>query len=301
MKRRIGSLLVLALTGCSGTPAPRPEIDPPPAIADAGPAPTPRADASAPPTPFPTKDAGHPTDPGPGTDAGPIADAGHPPGPSTPLCADTGYAHCESTDFATESIVGNPKWEISTWSIPNRTHSASNVWVQDGVLVMKVNGGTTPGAQTTGAEIATTKTDFLYGSYRALAKTAAEPGTVSSPIFYYLSDTSEIDVEILSVENPKKLVNFTIHENNKGANTYKLYAAGFDPSADFHEYRFDWSPQGVTYFIDGKPTGVTLTGNTPYRPGRIMVNHWTLSDPGWGGGPPVHDAFMYIKHFEFYY
>jgi hypothetical protein len=35
--------------------------------------------------------------------------------------------------------------------------------------------------------------------------------------------------------------------------------------------------------------------------GRLMVNHWTLSDPGWGGGPPIGDAFMYIKYIEIYY
>jgi hypothetical protein len=220
---------------------------------------------------------------------------------STALCADTSFAHCESTDFSKEDIVGNSKWSISTWSSANRTHSTSNVWVRDGALVMKVDGGTPPGQQTTGAEIVTTKGDFLYGSFRALAKTSAEPGTVNSPIFYYLSDTSEIDVEILSQQTAQHLVNYTIHENNKGADTYRLYDAGFDPSADFHEYRFDWTPQGVTYFIDGNPTGVTLNGNTPYQPGAIIVNHWTLSDPGWGGGPPVNDALMYVRYFEFYY
>jgi hypothetical protein len=218
------------------------------------------------------------------------------------LCADvTPYANCMVTDFASEDIFDNEKWEISTWGNDNRTHSADNLWVEDGALVMRVNGGTTPGAQTVGAEIVSTKTDFLYGSFRATAKTAAEPGTVSSPLFYYLSDTSEIDVEILGIENDEGLVNYTVHQNNQGENTYRLFEAGFDPSADFHEYRFDWTPEGVTYYLDGQPTGITLTGNTPYQAGRLMVNHWTLSDPGWGGGPPANDAFMVVKYLEFYY
>ena len=219
-----------------------------------------------------------------------------------PLCSDvTPYEHCEATDFSSEDIFDNPKWQISTWSNDNRTHSADNLWVEDGVLVMRVNGGTTPGAQTVGAEIFTTREDFLYGSFRALAKTSVEPGTVSSPLFYYLNDTSEIDVEILSEQNTDGLVNYTIHENTQGANTHQLFEAGFDPSADFHEYRFDWTPEGVTFYLDGEPTGVVLTGNTPYEPGRIMVNHWTLSDPGWGGGPPAGDAYMLVKSLEFYY
>jgi hypothetical protein len=217
------------------------------------------------------------------------------------LCSDkTPYSQCQATDFSKENIVGNSKWDITTWGNANRRHSVDNVWVQDGMLVMKVNGGTPKGQTTVGAEIISKKRNFLYGSFRTMAKTAREPGTVNSPLFYYLSDTSEIDVEILSQENPRHLVNYTIHQNNRGALTYNLFNAGFDPSADFHEYRFDWSPQGVQYYIDGKPT-VLLTGNTPYQPGAIMVNHWTLSDPGWGGGPPIGDAFMYVKYFEFYF
>jgi beta-glucanase (GH16 family) len=218
------------------------------------------------------------------------------------LCADTStpYKTCQSTDFSKENIFDNPKWQISTWGNANRTHSPDNLWVANGVLAMKVTGGTPKGQTTTGAEFSSTKT-FLYGSFRTTARTSTEPGTVNSPLFYYLSDTSEIDVEILSQDNPQRLVNYTIHENNMGPLTHQVYKAAFDPSADFHEYRFDWSPAGVTYYIDGKPTGVTLTGNVPYRAGRLMVNHWTLSDPGWGGGPPLNDAFMYVKYIEIYY
>jgi len=234
-----------------------------------------------------------------GGDGGSGGDSGT---PSRTLCADTTpYARCEATDFGVEDVFCNPKWEISTWSNDNRRHSPDNVWVEDGLLVMRVDGGMAPGEQTVGAEIFTTRSDFLYGSFRALAKTAAEPGTVSSPLFYYLSDVSEIDVEILSEENDDGLVNFTVHENNQGANTYRRHEAGFDPSADFHEYRFDWTPEGVTFYLDGVPTGVTLTGNTPYQLGRMMVNHWTLGDPAWGGGPPAADAFMYVKYLEFYF
>ncbi len=222
--------------------------------------------------------------------------------PNRVLCADkTVYAKCQASDFAKEDIFNNPKWVVSTWGNSNRKHSVDNLWVKDGILTMKVTGGTAQGQVTTGAEFSSTEVDFLYGSYRTMAKTASETGTVNSPLFYYLNDTSEIDVEILSQDNPGRFINYTIHQNNLGSKTHQVYTAGFDPSADFHEYRFDWTPQGVTYYIDGKPTGVTLTGNIPYQKGRILVNHWTLSDPAWGGGPPVHDAFMYVKYIEIYH
>jgi beta-glucanase (GH16 family) len=216
------------------------------------------------------------------------------------LCSDkTPFKNCEATDFANEDIKDNPKWAISTWGNANRTHAPENLWIDKGVLVMKVSGGSKRGTPTIGAEISSAKSDFLYGSYRAMLKTAREPGTVNG-FFYYLSDKSEIDVEVLSQDNPKKLINFTIHQNNKGAETHQVYTADFDPSADFHEYRFDWTKQGVDYYIDSKYV-LTLPGNTPFEPGRMLLNHWTLSSPDWGGGPPVNDALMYVRYIEFYF
>jgi beta-glucanase (GH16 family) len=236
-----------------------------------------------------------------GSDGGAASSAGAGGATNAELCkAATAYAKCDFTDFSKEDVFDNPKWIISTWGNANRTHSKDNVWVDSGLLVMKVNGGTPKGQTTVGAEIATAKS-YLHGSFRVIAKTATEQGTVSSPMFMYKSDQNEIDVEMLSIENAKHLVNFTVHERDGTDKTYSRYNAGFDPSAGFHEYRFDWEATGVTYYVDGKPTGVTLTGNTPDQAGKIMVNHWTLSDPGWGGGPPINDAFMYVRSLEFYY
>jgi beta-glucanase (GH16 family) len=213
------------------------------------------------------------------------------------LCSDnTSFKHCQATDFSEESIKANPKWAISSDS----KHSASNVWIQYDALVMRVVGGRqASGGLPLGAEIVSTKQDFLYGSYRAMMRTAIEAGTVNA-FFYYRNNSSEIDVEVLSSDSLRRLINFTIHPNQLGESTHREYPAAFNPSLGFHEYRFDWTNEGTSFFLDGSFVH-RLTGNTPKAPGRIIVNHWTLGSPGWGSGPPLKDALMYVKYIVAYF
>jgi beta-glucanase (GH16 family) len=205
------------------------------------------------------------------------------------------------TDFSKTDIKDSRDWSISTWGNANRTHSTDNLWREGDTLVLKVTGGTPPGQTTTGAEMVSSSRDFLYGSYRVVMKTPVEPGTVSG-FFYYLSDESEIDIEFLSIDNWRNSVNLTVHKK-LGPLSHQEVKLGFDPTKDFHEYRFDWYPDRVRFYVDGKLL-VEMTpdiATIPSRPGHIMLNHWTLSDPGWGAGPPVKDALLYIKRIELHY
>ena len=218
--------------------------------------------------------------------------------PRKALCPpDPDWTACEATDFSVEEIIDNEKWKISTWGSANRTHSVDNLSVIDGALELKVNGGTVPGETTTGAEITSARNDYLYGSFRMIAQGSAEPGTVFG-WFYYLSDKSEIDIELLSKFDSAQTVHFTIHENI-GASTHQAKDVGFSPSSGFHEYRFDWLKDRVNYYVDGELL-VTLKENVPFEPGAILLNHWTLSSTAWGGGPPAKDAIAKVRSIEIY-
>ena len=200
------------------------------------------------------------------------------------------------TDFGLADIVGNSDWRISTWGNDNRSHSADNVWIENGALNLKVNGGTSLGETTTGAEIVSQKQQFLYGSYRVELKATKEPGTVTG-FFYYLDDSNEIDIEFLSQDQNETY--FTIHENT-GPNSHKQMTLPFDPTEGFHEYRFDWSPTQVIFYVDGTLM-TTLDSNVPDKVGSILINHWTLSNADWGGGPPIKDAIIQIKKISMYF
>ncbi|MCH2109919.1 MAG: glycoside hydrolase family 16 protein [Polyangiaceae bacterium] len=213
------------------------------------------------------------------------------------LCEqDERWGECEGIDFSV-STLEDFDWTISTWGNENRTHRAENIWLDDSLLHLKVNGGTARGDTSVGAELVSARDDYLYGSFRVVAQGSPEPGTVFG-WFYYLNDKSEIDVELLSQFDSEQKAHFTIHENI-GPATHQVFDLGFMPSEGLHEYRFDWQEDRVKWFVDGQEV-LTLTENVPNQPGRILVNHWTLGNDAWGGGPPVNDAIVKIRRIEIY-
>lgn len=183
----------------------------------------------------------------------------------------------------------NAFWSISTWGGDDRTHSAANVAIADGILSLKLS-GSQPGQKPVCAEIGSKRSDFRYGSYRASIKTSRTPGGVVGWFVYRDSPLNEIDVEMLTKDDSD--LHFTLHHVQTNVD-YKLVKLGFDPSAAFHEYRFDWYADKVDYFVDGKPAG-TLAKNVPDKEARIMLNHWSGNIEGWGGPAPAQDMFMYV-------
>jgi beta-glucanase (GH16 family) len=178
---------------------------------------------------------------------------------------------------------------LSSWSNTNRTHSPANVTVEDGVLELKLS-GSAPGTLPVCAEIASRRNDFHYGTYRAAIKMSKVPGAVVGWFTYLGRPLNEIDVEFLTRE--PRLARFTLHHVQTGVDHGRKEVA-FDPSAAFHEYRFDWHKDRVDYFIDGEPAA-TLTKQIPDMPSRLMLNHWSGNIPTFGGPAPTEDAVMQV-------
>jgi beta-glucanase (GH16 family) len=183
----------------------------------------------------------------------------------------------------------NAFWDISTWGDDSRVHSAQNVSVADGILSLKLS-GSQPGQKPVCAEIASKRANFRYGSYSASIKTPKAAGGVVGWFVYRDSPLNEVDVEMLTKDN--RDLHFTLHHIQTDVD-YKLVKLAFDPSAAFHEYRFDWHPDKVEYFVDGKPAG-TLTKQVPDLETSIMLNHWSGNIAGWGGPAPTQDLYMYV-------
>ena len=170
-----------------------------------------------------------------------------------------------------------------------------NVWTEDGRLVLLVPGNTREGGQ-----VDTTRKDFSHGSYRASLKASSVPGVVNA-FFFYADDKNEIDVEILTEDT--SVVHFVCHGPEEAHLTHAL---GFDPTADYHEYGFDWYVDKVVFYVDGNPVNdgqegrpAPMTVNLPKRRGHIMLNNWPGME-GWGGAePPAADALMYVERVEY--
>lgn len=158
-------------------------------------------------------------------------------------------------------------------------------------------------------EIVSKRADMLYGSFRIGVKYTSQPGTCSA-FFWYRNDSQEIDVEYLSREQNQTAhpVNLVVQSpesvqqgyNANGTEDFTAYHLVFAPDEEYHEYRFDWLPDRVDFYVDGMPMR-SMRDSIPDAPGHLMVNHWSNGNQGWSGGPPKQDAVMTISYVKAYF
>ena len=126
----------------------------------------------------------------------------------------------------------------------------------------------------------------------------------------YFNDTQEIDMEFLSAQynassHPVNLVLQSTESEQAGFNaaqtgTFQAHQLPFDPSGAFHEYRFDWSTNAVTFYADGVLLD-TMTQAIPTQPGHITLSHWSTGNPDWSAGPPATDAILTVEYMKAYF
>ena len=130
-------------------------------------------------------------------------------------------------------------------------------------------------------------------------KAASCPGVISSFFTYTGWPWDEIDIEFLGDDTTR--VQFNYYTSGKGGHEY-IYYLGFDASESFHEYAFDWQPDSITWYVDGRPV-YRATDNIPSHAGNIMMNLWNVADSNadWAGkfdgdGVPVYAEYLWIGY-----
>lgn len=213
------------------------------------------------------------------------------------LPAETAVAETISQEFRIKSEF-NAFWDISTWGDSAHQYAASNVVLDtaNGWVRLKLN-ASPPGTKPVCGEISSRRADFRYGSYRAALKFDNTPGAVVGWFVYKdVPDLNEIDVEFLTEDLAH--IHYTLHHIQANVD-YRKDALDFDPSASFHEYRFDWYSDKVVYYIDGIRKD-SLKVKVPDSAGAIMLNFWSSNIDGWGGPAPGKDAYMYVDYVRYY-
>lgn len=126
---------------------------------------------------------------------------------------------------------------------------------------------------------------YGYGRYEAVLRSSAGSGLVSS----FFTHTSrqfgdphdEIDMEFLGRDTYE--VHLAYYTDGKLAGSVYV-PTGFDTSRGFHVYAFEWAPESIRWFVDGRLLYEVHgpDARVPRASGRVILNVWT-------GGPAARD------------
>lgn len=183
----------------------------------------------------------------------------------------------------------------SNGDVFNCTWRRSCATVADGVMSMTV---TQEGAGYAGAEYRSRST-YSYGFYSVYMRAADCSGVISS-FFTYTGRPvwDEIDIEFLGKDMTR--IQFNYYTDGVGGHEY-YFELGFDGSEDFHEYAFDWQPDSIVWYVDGKAV-YRATENLPSNPMQIMMNVWNCKNADeWSGALdnsalPATAEYMWIAY-----
>lgn len=148
-----------------------------------------------------------------------------------------------------------------------------------------------------------TKEAFTYGRFEVNMKSCYREGMLSSFFTYYDEGGpwNEIDIEIIGrYENDFQMNTITPGQTNHVGRV----PLNFNPHQEFHTYAFEWTPQYVSWFVDGvevlKQTGPHI--ETLTLPQKIMMNIWNPQQPNWVGTfyPEALPAFAYYDWVSYY-
>lgn len=143
-----------------------------------------------------------------------------------------------------------------------------------------------------------TKEAFTYGKFETRMKPAGKEGMLASFFTYHeLTNQTywnEIDIEILG----RYTNDVQFNPITKGQVNHVSHALTvFNPALDYHDYGFEWTPDYVAWFIDGKEihrqTGAHI--QTLNLPQKLMMNVWNPDYPNWVGewSDKILPAFSY--------
>ena len=146
-----------------------------------------------------------------------------------------------------------------------------------------------------------TRDEFLYGKWEARIKASNAPGVLNSVYTIDWNNTAdpssnnngtrqEIDIELLnkSFTEAKGEVHFAVHATGKKSyNSNPDFKLDFNPSAGFHVFGFEITPEYIEWFVDGKSMDQYIYSENDIKidaPYMLKMNNRT--GIGWVGGPP---------------
>jgi licheninase len=193
-----------------------------------------------------------------------------------------GAAQAGTLDFFDDfDAFDTTRWTEADHNLGRSYLDPNDVSVDNGNLAIKLPARTADGGEVMSNDL------YGSGSYSARMKLPNAPSSITGFFLYKPPDyQSEIDVELYN--DSSRRIMFTTYANGARTQTMQL---PFDPTADYHEYRFDYASDSLSFYVDGQPMK-TWTDGLPQNSMRIYVNAWF---PTWlKGTKPRTDRFLYV-------
>ncbi|MDT0575222.1 family 16 glycosylhydrolase [Croceicoccus sp. F390] len=193
----------------------------------------------------------------------------------------------------------NGSWTANDWR-------KSQVRIEDG-LHLTLAANKTDKANFSGGEVQSIDR-YGHGYYEARFKAAPGSGIVTGFFTYigphWKKEWNEIDVEIVG-KRPRHVL-LTYFKGDEKIS--KEVALGFDATDSYHVYGFDWQPDAIRWYVDGKLVHEAKGAKVPLpaEQQKIMISLWgseTLTD--WLGpfdkaALPTSAVFTCIGYWEDY-
>ena len=162
-------------------------------------------------------------------------------------------------------MLDNSFWGLSDKKINDTTFTPNNIMVQNGVLNIKLSNDALSGGEVYSVD------KQGYGIYEIRMKVPNVPSSITGFFMYYPPDFhSEIDMEVFNDSSGKLLL--TTYADGKVSNE-SVIQLGFDPTQDFHDYRFGYSENQVVFYVDDQLVD-TFNSEIPKTGMQLMINCW---------------------------
>lgn len=241
------------------------------------------------------------------------------PGEPPPADAESGpFRLAWQDDFDTLDLT---RWQLMThsWDTNLAQFSTENARTVDGILQLAL---TSAAADTVkpfrGVELRSLQA-LTYGKVEARVRFARGSGVVSAMVLIYTpwpaDDWNELDIEFLGRYSDRVQFNSMVYtgppltppvaQSVTPTMFPELVPLAFDPSADFHVFAIEWTPEGAGFSVDGVQSHVWTTEIDRMRlPQNILLTIWASSSPEWAGAiapdtAPVTVDYDWLRVYEY--
>ncbi|MET0413183.1 MAG: glycoside hydrolase family 16 protein [Polyangiaceae bacterium] len=310
------STVATVLLGCSGNGSLLRE--------DAELVPAGAADATSPPIPDPatpgasldTSDSAAPGGVAPvGTSPAAVPVPAEPP----PAGTETGpFRLAWQDDFDT---LDSSRWQLMThsWDGNLAQFSTYNARVADGILKLELTAAAGDTVKPfRGVELRSLQA-LTYGKVEARVRFARGSGVVSAMVLIYTpwpaDDWNELDIELLGRYSDRVQFNSMVYtgppqtppvsQSVTPTQYPQLVTLPFDPTAEFHVFAIEWTPEGARFVVDGVQSHAWATEIDRMKlPQNILLTIWASSSPEWAGPiapdtAPVTADYDWVRVYEY--